>query len=316
MCRLIKIVEISAIEASIHADDYNISVIDIVEDFLTSMNVNHTRNEELMKQIYSNQNEANVCYENLITLQSKYKALFDTYNETLNQLVNNNLLGIVIAINPIDNLELINLLLINTEANVIGYRNIYLIQSDPAKYIVGYYNIPVNMFPFTIDTVSHYHGRSERNYWYLEQLLKIYAGFVIPGILDRYLVLDSDTFFIKKSKFFENEKFLFNYDGELNIPLLEHMNKLHESFIATTGLSVGVSHNIVFELQYINEIMNLVETKHNNFFYNIFLENVDELCYNSTGASIYYIYFNYLMLYYPTKLGFSDVKLNLIGNRS
>lgn len=305
---MIKLVAISVTETPNHvADDTKFSAIDRLEDFFINGNMYHSRDEELMEQIYFHQNEANACYENLITWQNQYKVLFDKYTETFNRLSDTNLFDIVIVINPNDNLALINLLLERTKANIIGFRYIYLIQSDPVKYITGYFNIPANRFPFSVNTVSYYHGRSERNYWYLEQLLKLYAGFVVPGILDRYLVLDSDTFFIKKTKFFENEKFLYNYDRKLDLPSLEHMNKLHESFITTNELSSGVTHNIVFELQYINEIMNLVENKHNDYFYNIFLKNVNELYYNSTGASIYDIYLNYMMFYYPTKLKFRDL---------
>ena len=37
--------------------------------------------------------------------------------------------------------------------------------------------------------------------WYLQQLLKFYAGFVIPDILQRYLIIDCDTHFLKPTKF-------------------------------------------------------------------------------------------------------------------
>ena len=84
-----------------------------------------------------------------------------------------------------------------TKKNIIGYRKIFLLSYDPTIMIEGCITINENIFPFTIDTVAAFHGKLKRNGWYLQQLLKLYAGIVIPNILDRYLVIDCDTFFFK-----------------------------------------------------------------------------------------------------------------------
>jgi hypothetical protein len=47
----------------------------------------------------------------------------------------------------------------------------------------------------------------------------------------------------------------------------------------------------MFEKKYINELMNKIEEKHNDTFYNIFLKMVTDV--NRSGASEYEIYFNY-----------------------
>ena len=101
-----------------------------------------------------------------------------------------------------------------TQKNIIGYRNIYLICYDPSISIQGCITINENIFPFNIDTVSKYHGKLERNGWYLQQLLKLYAGKIIPNILDKYLVIDSDTFFLKPTTFLQDNKCLYNYGFE------------------------------------------------------------------------------------------------------
>lgn len=48
----------------------------------------------------------------------------------------------------------------------------------------------------------------------------------------------------------------------------------------------------MFEKKYINELMNKIEEKHNDTFYNIFLKMVTDV--NGSGASEYEIYFNYI----------------------
>ena len=67
--------------------------------------------------------------------------------------------------------------------------------------------------------------------WYLQQLLKLYACNVIPDILDRYLVIDSDTFFLKPTTFIENDVCLYNYGSEYHKPYFKHMLLLHKDFI-------------------------------------------------------------------------------------
>lgn len=78
---------------------------------------------------------------------------------------------------------------------MIGYRNIYLISYDPTILIDGCITINENIFPFSLDTVCKFHGKINRNGWYIQQLFKLYALTTIPDILDTCLVIDSDTFF-------------------------------------------------------------------------------------------------------------------------
>ena len=55
---------------------------------------------------------------------------------------------------------------------------------------------------------------------------------IIPDILDNYLVLDSDTIFLKPTTFFENNIPLYNYGTEYNLPYFIHMINLHPTFLA------------------------------------------------------------------------------------
>ena len=114
--------------------------------------------------------------------------------------IENNMFDIVIPIGPND-IDVVKTQLEYTKKNILGYRNIYIICYDETIQIDGCIHIPEKIFPFSIETVAEYHGKLDRNGWYLQQLLKLYAGLVIPDILDKYLVLDSDTFFFKTNRF-------------------------------------------------------------------------------------------------------------------
>jgi len=204
----------------------------------------------------------------------------------------NNKFDIVIPIGPNDK-DLIEIQIEYTKKNIIGYRNIYLICYDPTINIHGCITIDERIFPFTIDTVIEFHGKLDRNGWYLQQLLKFYAGKIIPDILERYLVIDSDTFFLKPTIFIENDICLYNFGVEYHMPYFEHMLNLDKELIKVFNNISGICHHMIFETKYINELISKIEKNHNDFFYNIFLKLVKDK--SKSGASEYEIYFNYML---------------------
>ena len=203
------------------------------------------------------------------------------------------LFDILILVGPEDK-DIVTKQIEFTKKNIIGYRKIFLICYDPTITLDGCITINENIFPFTMDTVAAFHGKLKRNGWYLQQLLKLYAGIVVPNILDRYLVIDSDTFFIKPTIFIENNKCLYNYNNWDWDPYFIHMEKL-VNFKNLTNMS-GISHHMMFETKYVKELIEMVESNHGDLFYNVFLKSVTEI--NGSGASEYEIYFNYILKYH------------------
>jgi hypothetical protein len=111
--------------------------------------------------------------------------------------------------------------------NVIGYRNIYLVCADPTINIDGTITIDEKIFPFNIDDLIAKFGNNNRNGWYLQQLLKLYSGNIIPGILPNYLIIDSDTFFLKPVSFMDNNsKYIYTIGDEYHIPYFNHKNNI------------------------------------------------------------------------------------------
>ena len=194
---------------------------------------------------------------------------------------------IVIPVGPNDH-SVIEKQIEFTKKNIINYRNIYLIGTSK---INGCITIDESIFPFTMETVRDIHGKNDRNGWYLQQLLKLYAGKVIPNILEKYLVIDADTFFLNPITFINNGKCLYNTSTENHRPYFEHMKKLDEGFGKIRPES-GICHHMIFETKYINEIIEKVERNHNETFYKIFLKNVTFM---HSGASEYEIYFHYMV---------------------
>jgi hypothetical protein len=214
---------------------------------------------------------------------------------------------IVIPIGPND-IEFIHEQIKYTKKNIIGYRKIYLISYDPTLSIDNCITINENIFPFSLKTISNFFGESKHNGWYLQQLFKLYSGFIIPDILDKYLVIDCDTIFLKPTIFIENNKCLYNYGNEYYSPYFQHMSKLDNNFTKQIYNKSGICHHMIFEQKYINEIMNIVENNHNDKFYNIFLKCVDTNFYKSSGASEYELYFNYIIKYHNDNITIRPLK--------
>jgi hypothetical protein len=214
---------------------------------------------------------------------------------------------IVIPVGPND-INIINKQIIYTKKNIIGYNNIYLISFDPSLIIKDCITINENIFPFTINTVINYHGKLSRNGWYLQQLLKLYAGIVIPNILDRYLVIDCDTFFLKPITFIEDGKCLYNYGTEYHKPYFSHMANLDSSLVRIDEKKSGICHHMIFETKYIKEIIYMVEKNHNDKFFNVFLMSVHYATRQSAGASEYEIYFNFMLNKYSNMIKFRKLR--------
>jgi hypothetical protein len=196
-----------------------------------------------------------------------------------------------------------------TKKNVTGYRNIYIVTCNLNVDVPGCTIVDENIFPFK-DFISEYffthNGKKNRNGWYFQQLVKLYAGVYIENILDNYLVVDADVFFMKPINFMENDKPIFTLGDEHHIPYFIHMNVLHENLLKSHDKS-GICHHMLFSKKYINEIFELVEEKHKNPFWQVFILSVQEhknhsLDADDSGASEYEIYFNYMVKYHNNNI--------------
>jgi hypothetical protein len=216
---------------------------------------------------------------------------------------------IVIPLGPNDT-AVIEKQLDYTKKNIIGYRRIYIVSHDPSITIDGCLTIDETIFPFTLQDVGKIHGINSRNGWYLQQLLKLYAGSIIPDILDQYLVIDSDTFFLKPTIFIQNSKCLYNMGTEYHKPYFEHMKRLHNSLHKVILTQSGICHHMMFETKYTKELIGLIETEHKKPFWNVFLEQVEESLRSSyySGASEYELYFNYMLIYHSDAIQLRKLK--------
>jgi len=215
--------------------------------------------------------------------------------------------------------------------NVCGFRNIYIISYDPNIVLDDCIVISESIFPFKMEEIAAYFAqykcKNNRNGWYLQQLLKLYAGQVIPDILPDYLVIDADVFFLKPLSFFnrikeissagtkEYVKYFFTVGQEYWKPYFEHMKRLHPTFRKMNAQYSGISHHMMFSTQYVVEMMQMVEKYHGNKkpFFKIFIESIKEHLnhlptHSESGASEYEIYFNYMINYHSDLVSIRQLK--------
>lgn len=200
--------------------------------------------------------------------------------------------------------------------NIIGYNKIYIISYNSKILIDDCIIIDEDIFPFSKEFIcnyfSKYSGKKNRNGWYLQQLLKLYAGFYISDILENYLVIDADVFFLKKISFFNNDKPIFSTGDEYHLPYFEHMKRLDKCFEKINNKS-GICHHMIFNKNYIKEIFDIVETTHQKPFWQVFIYCVEEhkkyhIIVEESGASEYELYFNYMLKYHNDKIFIRDLK--------
>jgi hypothetical protein len=233
---------------------------------------------------------------------------------------------IVVPVGPDDAAVIQKQLMFNMK-NVIGYRNVYLIcynrDAVSDKIDITWVErkrvhfIDEHIFPFSKQDVAKFHGHYKRNGWYLQQLLKLYCSFVVPGMLDRYLVIDADTFFIRPTRFVDDEnRCLYNYSHENYTPYYHHMKRMCQGFDKVYAHS-GICHHMMFEKKYIQELFDCFDERNDtsqmntsdklsgfDAFWPRFLYEVDwdlrgDEPWPKSGASEYELYINYMMKNHP-----------------
>lgn len=130
--------------------------------------------------------------------------------------------------------------------------------------------------------------------WYYQQLLKLYAPLVIPGISPNVLILDSDAIFLNPVSFLnENNGGMYNHGIEYHAPYFQHAARLIPGFHKEFERYSGISHHMIFQKPIIEALLEEVERHHGGPFWHIFCRLVSPTDIFA-GASEYEIYFNYV----------------------
>lgn len=198
--------------------------------------------------------------------------------------------------------------------NIIGYNKIYIISPCNIE-INNTILINDNAFPFN-DLIKEKYGdviEPSRINWYKQQFIKLYIFDIIPELLDNVLVVDADTFFLKKTTFIDdNGKLLYNYGCEFNKAYFDTLDNLKINTYRYDNYS-GITHHMMFNRHIIKEIFKKIEDLHKKPLWIAVLDNINKEDFNA-GFSEYETYFNYCLLYHNDKIKLRKLKFNENAN--
>ena len=155
-------------------------------------------------------------------------------------------------------------------------------------------------FPFSKDDVAHIIGRGNKQKirspgWYYQQLLKLYAPFVIPGISSNVLVIDADTIFMNPVEFLNDSfggLFCFGHQGR-NEEYFKHAERLVPGYARIYPEVYSVCHHMLFQKRILKDLFRTVEKSYDKEFWIAFCLCVDSP--RGRRASEYEIYYNYAL---------------------
>jgi beta-galactosidase beta subunit len=134
-----------------------------------------------------------------------------------------------------------------------------------------------------------------RTKWIYQQFLKLFSAKVIPELTESYVMVDSDTIFLRDIPF-DSEKFYYCKAEEYHKPYIDPIKRLF-GIKETIGFST-ISHHMIFNKSKLNEMIVTVEKRfQSESFFECVLEILD---YNEASCiSEWDLYSNFMILNYP-----------------
>lgn len=209
-------------------------------------------------------------------------------------------MDIVIPLGPND-LNIIQRSIDSCHEYIEEIKNVYVISFDASVSL----NNCIMIKEFLKDRVDSILPDRDRNKWYLQQLIKLYAHQHIPDLSDDYLVVDADTIFYKRVHYKQDGKYWFQIRKR---PLMDdldpyyyHAKRVHPTLISPLPDHHFIHHQMIFNRYLLLELFKIVESYHKKPFWWVFLHEIKD-GYYINGASEYEIYAVFLCVYFPNKI--------------
>ncbi len=165
------------------------------------------------------------------------------------------------------------------------------------RYPFSFSDIAYQIFQNKEDADIYLKKEGNRIGWVYQQLLKLYASNVIPGLSSNILCVDSDVIFLKKCDFIsESSGPFFNVGNEYHKPYFHHMKRLLPGLRRVNPEYSGICHFMLFQKPILKRLMESVERIHTVPFWQAFCYCIDQKELDDAAASEYEIYFNFANL--------------------
>lgn len=105
--------------------------------------------------------------------------------------------------------------------------------------------------------------KKNRTGWIYQQLLKLYAPFVIPDISSNVLIIDADVIFLKPVSFIDEKGFaLYNFGAEYTPEYFAFGNRLLPGFKKVFPKYSGICHHMLMQRSILEKLFKTIETVH------------------------------------------------------
>ena len=200
----------------------------------------------------------------------------------------------------------LDLAIAGIKENGKNIRKIYIISpqqlSDKAMWI------DEKIFPFTKTDIAlvmfkgdkkqadnYIHNKKTRIGWIYQQLIKLYAPLIIPGISQNVLMLDADTIFMNPVEFQAPDgAALFNPGTEYHKPYFEQAERVVPGFKKIFRGYSGIAHHMLFQRPILVDLLQAIRKACGNLEpWVALVQNISERDFFESGLSEYELYFNF-----------------------
>ena len=213
-------------------------------------------------------------------------------------------IDIIFVCHPKDTRTL-DLAIAGIKKNGKNIRNIFVISAKKLTENAEWFD--EGLYPFNKATLALeiFHGNQARatEYlqspksrigWIYQQLLKLYASFIIPGISSNILVVDADTIFLNSTEFINKQGHaLFNPTTQYHAPYFEHGARLLPGFKKIYPNYSGVAHHMLFQRPILEDLFKEIEEAHATQPWKALCRCIDPQELFKSPLSEYEIYFNF-----------------------
>lgn len=132
--------------------------------------------------------------------------------------------------------------------------------------------------------------------WLYQQLLKLYAPFVIPEISSNLLIVDADVIFFKPVSFLTKEGAgLYNPGNEpYHVPYFQHMAALVPGLRRVFPEYSGITHHMLFQRPVVEDLFATIQRHHGIEPWRAICKCISHVHLNGAFFSEYETYFNFV----------------------
>jgi hypothetical protein len=225
-------------------------------------------------------------------------------HEKIQYLLKNEPIDVIIPCTDKD-LSTLELCIEGIKKNGYGIRRVIVVSSQPLTSSAEWFdeqNYPFNKLDVAFEIFGNFSDAeafcstsNSRIGWIYQQLLKLYAPFVIPDISSNVLVLDADTIFLNPVSFLgSNSEGLYNYGFEYHKPYFEYISRLLPGLTKVFPSLSGISHHMLFQKKVLEDLFYAIQSQFNMDAWKALGRCIDHKYLYGSSLSEYEIYFNFV----------------------